>query len=186
MNKVDMMQRLANYPVLSRPMDQGYIEARFVPVEGIEAVDESLVSNVSIIPVVGGQYAVMQLSDGRWELAGGTLEPGEHYMNALRREVMEELGAELVSFRLMAQIINHSSAPKPYRPHIPHPVCIRLIGYGEIQVVCSPLNPPDGEQVAAVETVSIDEAVRRFRSIGREDIAEYYLYAHQLRTAGQA
>ncbi|WP_235288176.1 NUDIX hydrolase [Paenibacillus tarimensis] len=178
-----MKQLLGDFLVLSGPMDQGWIKARFIPVEGMEAVDESLVSNISIIPVVGDQYAVMQLADGRWELAGGTLEPGEHYMDALRREVMEELGSELVSFRLMAQIINHSSAPEPYRPHIPHPVCIRLIGFGEIRMVCDPLNPPGAEQVAAVETVCIDEAVRRFRSIGRDDIAEYYLFAHQLRTA---
>ncbi|MCM3783529.1 NUDIX domain-containing protein [Neobacillus mesonae] len=141
-------------------------------------VNESLISNISIIPVVGDQYVVMQLDDGRWELIGGTLEPDEHYMDGLRRELMEEIGAELVSYQPFGHFQCTSSAEVPYRSHIPHPNFIRLLGYGEVNIVAKPLNPEDGEQVALVELVDIDEAVRRFESIKRYDIAEMYRLAH--------
>ncbi|CAM3949002.1 hypothetical protein L1N85_00500 [Paenibacillus alkaliterrae] len=68
-----------------------------------------------------------------------------------------------------------------YRPHIPHPDFVRLVGYGEVKLVGEPLNPPDGEQVIAVEMVDIDEAVRKFEEIGRSDIAELYKMAHRIR-----
>lgn len=170
---------LNHFPTLSKGIVMGYVENCF----SLEyEVDESLVSNISIIPTVGDQYVVMKLDNGKWELAGGTLEPKEHHMHALVREVREELGAELVSFTLFGCFKCHSTAVEPYRPHIPHPDFIRLIGYGEVNLVGSPLNPPDGEQVIAVEIVDIDEAVRRFEDIGRPDIAELYKMAHDLKS----
>lgn len=173
-----MKTELHPYPTLSKAIVWGAVENCFsLDYE----VDESLVSNISIIPTVGDLYAVMRLEDGRWELPGGTLEPGEHHMDALVREVKEELGAELKSFTRFGCFRCRSSADKPYRPHIPHPDFVRLVGYGEVALTGKPLNPPDGEKVAAVEAVSIDEAVSRFNLIGRADIAELYLLAHRLR-----
>lgn len=167
------------FPNLSKEIVYGYVSNSFTT----EIVtDESLISNISIIPTAGDDYVVMQLEDGRWELAGGTLEPAEHHMAALTREVREELGAELLSYTLFGCFQCHSTAKEPYRPHIPHPNFVRLVGYGEVRLVHPPLNPPDGEQVAAVEIVNIEEAVRRFQAIGRFDIAELYLLAHLLRT----
>ncbi|MNF13466.1 hypothetical protein D3C80_2153260 [compost metagenome] len=55
---------------------------------------------------------------------------------------------------------------------------MRLIGFGEVKLVGKPLNPPDGEQVIAVEAVHIEEAVKRFEADGRFDIAELYKLAH--------
>ncbi|RCW50027.1 NUDIX hydrolase [Paenibacillus prosopidis] len=173
-----MNSSLNHFPTLSKGIVMGYVENCF----SLEyEVDESLVSNISIIPTVGDQYVVMQLDNGKWELAGGTLEPNEHYMHALVREVKEELGAELVSYTLFGCFKCHSAADEPYRPHIPHPDFVRLVGYGEVKLVGSPLNPPDGEQVIAVDVVGIDEAVRRFEEIGRPDIAELYKMAHDLK-----
>ncbi|MGO4374253.1 NUDIX hydrolase [Paenibacillus sp. MCAF20] len=175
-----MYTELEQYKALSQPIVWGAVENCFtLDME----IDESLVSNISIIPTVGEHYAVIQLEDGRWELAGGTLEPGEHYQDALVREVREELGAELKSYTRFGCFKCRSSAAQPYRPHIPHPSFIRLVGYGEVELVGKPLNPPDGEQIAVVDVVDIDEAVRRFEEIGRHDIAELYLLAHQLRQA---
>jgi 8-oxo-dGTP diphosphatase len=169
---------LNDFPALSKGIVWGAVENCFTP---DYKVDEALVSNISIIPTVGDRYAVMQLEDGRWELAGGTLEPEEHHMDALVREVKEELGAELLSYTLFGCFACHSSAKEPYRPHIPHPHFVRLVGYGEVELVGDPLNPPDGEQVAVVDVVGIDEAVKRFRAIGRSDIAELYWMAHRIR-----
>lgn len=169
---------LNQYPALSKGIVWGFVENCFsLDYE----VDAASVSNISIIPTVGDQYVVMKIDNGKWELIGGTLEPEEHYLDALEREVMEEIGAELVSYTLFGCFKCHSSASKPYRPHIPHPHFVRLVGYGEVSIVAEPLNPPDGEQVIAVEVVDIDEAVRRFEEIGRSDIAELYRMAHQLK-----
>lgn len=177
-----MNRGLEAYPALSKGIVMGFVENCFsLDYE----VDEELVSNISIIPTVGEQYVVMKLDNGRWELAGGTLEPQEHHMDALVREVKEELGAELVSYTLFGCFKCRSFASEPYRPHIPHPNFVRLVGFGEVSLVGDPLNPPDGEQVIAVEAVNIDEAVRRFEEIGRFDIAELYKLAHELRSGAR-
>ncbi|MFC5653408.1 NUDIX domain-containing protein [Paenibacillus solisilvae] len=167
-----------DYPTLSGIIDWDIVTAKFTTEQ---AADESLISNISIAPVVGDSYVMMQVESGKWELAGGTLEPAEPYMDALKREVKEELGAELVSYTRIGHFKCQSAAEGPFRSHIPHPHFIRLVGYGEVHIVGAPLNPPDGEQVVAVEIVSIEEAVRRFEAIDRYDIAELYRLAHNMR-----
>ncbi|WP_317890080.1 NUDIX hydrolase [Paenibacillus sabuli] len=168
----------ALYPALAQPIQWGPVEARF---QLSEQVDEAAVSNVSIIPYSGDRYVVFQVEGGTWELPGGTLEPGERYPQALAREVREELGAELLHYRVFGQFHCRSCAEQPYRPHIPHPAFTRLVGYGEVRLVGPPLNPADGEQVIAVEAVPLEEAVRRLLQAGRSDIADLYRLAHAVR-----
>ena len=167
------------YPVLSRGVDWGPVHARLVPV--VPEEDSPMVGNVTIVPFVGEACVLIRLTSGRWECVGGTLEPGERYMDALRREVREEIGSELVTFRPFGQFECFSSSPQPYRPHLPHPRFVRCVGYGTVNPVGEPTNPPDGEQVAEVAIVSISEAVRRFRADGREELAELYLLADHIK-----
>lgn len=169
------------YPTLSNPVHWGVVEANF---SFSSSFDEALVSNVSIIPYMQDKYVVFQIAGGMWELPGGTLEPGETYNAALKREVMEELGGELISYEVFGRFDCRSSAAKPYKPHIPHPKFTRIVGCGEINIVGKPLNPDDGEQVIAVEAVDIKEAIRRFEEINRHDIAELYKLAHWVRMNG--
>lgn len=167
-----------DFPILSEIVSWGLVKAKLTL---DTKVDEALVSNISIVPNIGERYVIIQLKSGLWELPGGTREPGEHFMDTIRRETLEELGAELLSYRIMGQFHCESSAEKPYRPHIPHPRFVRLVGFGEVELTRLPLNPPDGEQVTVVDTVSIDEAMRRFEQQGRYDLAEIYKLAHWMR-----
>jgi len=173
-----MINSLKDYPNLSSRIEWGRITTQFI----LEEVsDEALISNISIVPIVGERYVMMKLDTGVWELAGGTLKENEPYLDALRREVQEELGAELNSYHIMGHFRCSSKADQPYLPHIPHPHFIRLVGYGEVRLIGKPLNPPDGERVIAVDVVEIAEAIHRFEEINRHDLAELYRLAHIIR-----
>lgn len=174
-------QILQDLPTLSSTIEWGPVKANF---KLNHAIDEALVSNVTIIPYVGNKYVIFQVANGNWELPGGTLEAGERYLEALKREVMEELGGELISYHIFGQFDCESVADAPYKPHIPHPNFVRVVGCGEVNIVGQPLNPEDGEQVIAVEVVEIEEAIHRLEGNGRYDIAELYKLAHLLRSGG--
>ncbi|GAA3413691.1 NUDIX hydrolase [Paenibacillus hodogayensis] len=175
-----MTNNLTNFPTLNQPMTSGTVSWKFVLNSQFE---ESLVSNISIVPTVMDQYVMMKLSNGDWELAGGTLEPDEAYLECLRREVMEELGAELIHYRIFGHFDCFNHAKEPYRPHLPFPHFVRVMGTGEVNIVTKPLNPEGGEEVVAVEVVDIEEAVKRFKEMGRSDLAELYWLAHQIRNS---
>ncbi|WP_199621363.1 NUDIX domain-containing protein [Paenibacillus alkalitolerans] len=168
-----------DFPILSRYIEWGVVKAKFKLSN--EMQDYRLVSNVSIIPFIGDKCVMIKLDDGRWELIGGTLEPKEDWKSAVKRELMEEAGAELLNFTVFGHFKCVSSASMPYRSHIPHPNFIRYVGYGDVKIIGEPLNPHDGEKVIDVEVVSIDDAVNRFNEINRDDIAELYKLANLIR-----
>jgi 8-oxo-dGTP diphosphatase len=99
----------------------------------------------------------------------------------LKRELLEEAGVRLKSVNALGAWHCHSTAAQPYRPHLPHPDFYRYVSYGEVEIVGKPLNPSNAEQVTLVELVTLDEAIRRFKSIGRDDFAELYALAALMR-----
>ena len=139
-----------------------------------------LISNVNLVPFKGDRWLILRLQTGEWEVPGGTLEPGETYSDTISRELIEEAGVRLITFELLGAWHCFSTAPKPYRPHLPHPEFYRLVGYGAVEIIGSPENPEDGEQVASVEFVTIEEAAQRFRSINRFELAELYQLAARM------
>ena len=119
----------------------------------------NMISNAHLVPRVGDRWLIVRSAS--WHLPGGTIEPGETLAELLARELMEEAGAQLGPWTVIGCMRCHSSAPEPYRPHLPHPISYRVIASGEVEIVGPPTNPPDGEQVSEVDLVDLDEAQRR-------------------------
>ena len=170
-----------DFPNLFGDTSWGTVTCRFEPLNEMPPLN--LISNVNLVPFNGDRWLVLRLQTGEWEVPGGTLEPGESYSEAISRELIEEAGARLITFEPLGAWHCFSTAPKPYRAHLPHPEFYRLVGYGAVEITGSPENPEGGEQVASVELVPIKEAVQRFRDINRFELAELYQLAARVREA---
>jgi ADP-ribose pyrophosphatase YjhB (NUDIX family) len=168
----------SNFPNLFADTSWGTVTCTFEPLSEIPPLD--LISNVNLVPFKGDRWLILRLQTGEWEVPGGTLEPGESYSDAISRELIEEAGARLITFEPLGAWHCFSTAPKPYRPHLPHPEFYRLVGYGAVEIIGDPENPEDGEQVASVELVPTEEAVQRFRDINRFELAELYQLAARM------
>jgi 8-oxo-dGTP pyrophosphatase MutT (NUDIX family) len=140
----------------------------------------NLIAHVNLVPRANNGWVLIQHKNGAWDIPGGTLEPGETYIETLRRELLEEAGAELLSFQVLGAWHCNSLAKKPYRPHLPFPEFYRLVGCGQVELNTVPSNPPDEEQIAAVECVSLKQTIANFQGCQRHDLVELYQFASEM------
>lgn len=157
----------------------GPTRAKFKLLDRVPPLEE--IASVNIVPYIGEDWVMLQLSDGSWEIPGGTLEPAEAYLDAIQRELMEEAGARLITHRLIGAWWCHSLAEKPFRPQLPFPYFYRLVLTGEIKIDQLPANPTGAERVISVSSVTLKVVVDRFVAQNRFDLAELYLLASRLR-----
>lgn len=173
------MDFVLRFPNVFRPVNWDHLHTQFEYRDKLPP--ENLIANVNMVPYVENRWVIIRLADGIWEIPGGTLESGESYLEAIRRELREEAGATLHTFVPFGAWKFHSDRTEPYRPHLPHPDSYRVVGYGAVRLDAMPLNPARAEQVTLVEAVPLDEVVRRFSAINRHDLAEVYQLAAAIR-----
>jgi len=79
------------------------------------------ITGTSIIPILpDGQIVLIQRSDdGCWALPGGMVDWGEDVPSAVRRELMEETGLEVVKIRRLVGVYS-----SPNRDPRIHSICI--------------------------------------------------------------
>ena len=169
----------SGFPHLFGPTSWGAVTCEFKYLNEIPPLN--LISNVNLVPFIEDLWLMLRTQTGEWEIPGGTLEPEESYSDAIRRELIEEAGARLITYEPLGAWHCFSTAPKPYRSHLPHPEFYRLVGYEAVEIIGNPENPVGSEQVASVEIVPIEDAVRRFQDVNRYELAELYQLAARVR-----
>jgi 8-oxo-dGTP pyrophosphatase MutT (NUDIX family) len=149
---------------------------------GLPPVQEIAV--VGMLPYVGDEWLLVRHGDGWWPGAGGKLEPGESYLEAIRREVREETGAQIVHYAVIGAYRCLSLTKGPLKPHLPWPWFYQVIGFGEVEVVDRP-NPTHRERILDMVTLPLELACQRLRTnayAGAENV-EVLRLAAKLRRA---
>ena len=154
------------YPALFEPFGWGLIEARFEVGLGDRPFDDY--ESIHAVPFVGDDCVVIRLSDGTWDAPGGSVERGESWREALDRELIEEAGAQVLSFDPFGTC--------PCRRPDGHEYAM-LMGWAQVELVGPPSNPEGCEQVTNVVRLPVDDAAALLGAVGQPELADAYRFA---------
>ncbi len=173
-------QLISKYPVLSG--EKGQLR----PGVHFRRFDEDLASTVCgssyVIPFVSETHCLMtRRSNGKWVLPGGTVQPGESWEEAGRRELMEETGCVPENLHPigMYHCVSRNDRPRP--PHIPHPAHVRVVSWANVVRNTEDRSDPDPHsKIVEVRAVHFTHAPELF---GPEsvDFGELYQFAYDLK-----
>ena len=90
----DLPTLIAAYPELVRTTSQG-VAVAFVPLTEVHGT----ITSAYAVPYLDRDTClVVRRRDGNWTIPGGTIQPEETWEETLRREILEETGAEIECF----------------------------------------------------------------------------------------
>ena len=101
--------------------------------------------------------------NGKWVLPGGTLEPGENWEEAGRRELLEETGSILSKLHPIGMYCCVSRDNRARLPHVPYPVHVRVVSWANvIGEIDDRADPDPDSRIVDVRTVHFRQAAELF------------------------
>lgn len=148
--------------------------------------EEELASTICgssyVIPFVSDSHClVTRRSNGQWVLPGGTLEPGETWEEAGRRELMEETGSIPGNLHPIGMYYCVSQRDLPRLSHFPHPKHVRVVSWANVvQNTVERSDPDSSSSIVEVRTLHYRQAAALFGP-DSADFGELYQFAHELK-----
>jgi 8-oxo-dGTP diphosphatase len=99
----------------------GSIRIRILSFLGCTLPPRSLISSVRALVFRGSRILVMRNEDSTHIVPGGRVELGETIEAALRREILEEAGLNIMNLNLLGFMHLHHETPKPEGDPHPYP-----------------------------------------------------------------
>ena len=180
MDRTHFDKIIAKYPTLSGLMGQLRPNVHFRRFE--EELASTICGSSYVIPFISDSHClVTRRSNGKWVLPGGTLEPGETWEEAGRRELLEETGSIPGNLHPIGMYYCVSGVDRPRLSHFPYPEHVRVVSWANVvQNTVKRPDPDSNSRIVEVRTVHYKRAAALF---GPEaaDFGELYQLAHEFK-----
>jgi 8-oxo-dGTP diphosphatase len=143
--------------------------------------DESLIGNTYMIAESNGKLLYIIQEDGNFQIPGGKKDPGENHIETIKREMIEEAGAEIESFSQIGLWHLILKSEKPFHPHLPHPELFMVVGFGKVKITQRPSNPDGSKATRDVCLDTIENVTEIFRKQNRNDLADLFQFAWDMK-----
>ena len=171
---------ISKYPTLSGLVGQLRPNVHFRRFE--EGLASTICGSSYVIPFISDSHClVTRRANGKWVLPGGTLEPGENWEEAGRRELLEETNSIVGDLHPIGMYFCVSQSDKSRLSHFPHPEHVRVVSWANVvQNTSVRFDPDPDSSIVEVRTIHYKQAAVLF---GPEaaDFGELYQLAHYMK-----